>query len=254
MQPTKSRVLAVDALRGLVMIVMALDHARDFIHAGAMTFQPEDLTRTTALLFFTRWITHICAPVFMFTAGLGAYFWMSRGRTRYQLSRFLWTRGLWLIVVELLVIRLAMNFSLSPGILILSVIWALGLSMVALGFLIHLPVRMLAALSIAVIVLHNLADRIAAAQFGSAAGVWNIVHQQGVFKVGGALVLVAYPLVPWVAVMAVGFCFGPIMILDPARRRRWMTQIGLACIVRFSSFEPPTFTATRSPGPPKYPE
>ena len=96
----KNRIQSVDALRGLVMIIMALDHVRDFFHSAARLFQPDDLTRTTSALFFTRWITHICAPVFMFTAGLGAYFWLSRGRTRGQLSRFLWTRGLWLIVLE----------------------------------------------------------------------------------------------------------------------------------------------------------
>src|SRR3954451_12359511 len=94
------RVPSVDALRGLVMIIMALDHTRDFFHVGAMTFQPEDLTKTTAVLFFTRWITHFCAPVFMFTAGLAAFFWLSRGRTKGELARFLWKRGLWLVLLE----------------------------------------------------------------------------------------------------------------------------------------------------------
>src|SRR6266481_3078911 len=141
-----TRLSSVDELRGLVMIVMALDHTRDFFHSGAMSFSPEDLTRTTAALFFTRWITHFCAPVFMFTAGLGAFFWLARGgRTKSQLSRFLWTRGLWLV---------------------------------ALALLLHLPVRVLAPLSIAVIALHNLADGVQASQFGSAAWVWNILHQQ----------------------------------------------------------------------------
>src|SRR5229473_6117824 len=90
----KPRVRSVDALRGLVMIIMALDHTRDFFHVGAMSFSPEDLTRTTPVPFFTRWITHICAPVFMFTAGVGAYLWLRRGRTTSQLAHFLWKRGL----------------------------------------------------------------------------------------------------------------------------------------------------------------
>lgn len=213
------------------MLIMALDHVRDFFHAGAMSFQPEDLTRTTVPLFFTRWITHFCAPVFMFTAGLAAFLWLSRGRTTSELSRFLWKRGLWLVLLDLTVVRLAMTF--GSGIVILSVIWALGWSMVALGFLARLPVRVLAVLSIAVIALHNLADPVTASQFGSAAWVWNVVHQLGIFRVGGALVLVSYPLVPWVAVMAAGFCFGHLMALDPTRRRWWMTRIGLALTFAF---------------------
>jgi len=114
------------------MIIMALDHVRDFFHVGAQQFQPDDLTRTTIALFFTRWITHICAPVFMFTAGLAAFFWLNRGRTTAQLSPFLWKRGLWLVVLELTVLRFAMNFSLFSGVVLLSILWALGWSMVAL--------------------------------------------------------------------------------------------------------------------------
>jgi uncharacterized membrane protein len=226
-----SRVRSVDALRGLAMIVMALDHVRDYFHSGAMSFQPDDLTRTTAALFFTRWITHFCAPVFMFTAGMGAFFWLRRGRTRSELSRFLWTRGLWLLVLEATVVRFAMTW--NSGIVLLLVFWALGGSMIALGFLVHLPVRALAVFSIAVIALHNLADSVSASQFGPAAWIWNILHQQGVFGVGGVPVLVAYPLVPWVAVMAAGFCFGEIAVLDPQRRRRWMIRIGLGLTAAF---------------------
>ena len=172
----RGRVPSVDALRGLVMIIMALDHTRDFFHSTAQVFQPEDLTRTTAVLLFTRWITHFCAPVFMFTAGLGAFLWLRGDRTKSELSRFLWKRGLWLVVLELTVLRFAMNFSLIQGPVVLTILWALGWSMVALGFLVRVPIRPLAALSIAVIALHNLADPIAASQFGAAAGVWNILR------------------------------------------------------------------------------
>ena len=240
----QARVQSVDALRGFVMIIMALDHTREFFHAGAMSFQPEDLTRTSTILFFTRWITHICAPVFMFTAGLGAFFWLSsgaKGRTTGQLSRFLWTRGLWLVVLELTVLRFAMNFSLTNGIVMLSVLWALGWSMVSLGFLVHVPVRALAVLSIAVIVLHNLADSITAAHFGSAGWVWNILHQPGVFQLGGIQFLAAYPLVPWIFVMAAGFCFGDLIgprpssnsAHGPSRRRQWTFRIGLGLTLAF---------------------
>ena len=214
------------------MIVMALDHTREYFHSGAFSFEPDDLTRTTAALFFTRWITHICAPVFMFTAGLGAFFWLRGGRTVSQLSQFLWKRGLWLVVLELTVLRFAMTFSLTQGVVLLTILWALGWSMVALGFLVRLPIRILAVLSIAVIALHNLADPVRASQFG-AAWIWNILHQPGVFRVGSVPVLAAYPLVPWIAVMALGFCFGPAVTLDPSERRRWMVRIGLGMTFAF---------------------
>src|SRR4051795_2863336 len=110
------------------MIIMALDHVRDLLHSGAMSFAPEDLTQTTAALFFTRWVTHICAPVFMFTAGMSAFLWWNRGRTKQDLSRFLCARGLWLILLDLTVIRFALTFSITSGITILNVLWALGWS------------------------------------------------------------------------------------------------------------------------------
>lgn len=230
---TTTRVPSIDALRGLVMIIMALDHAREFLHASAQVFQPEDLTRTSTLLFFTRWVTHICAPVFFFTAGLGAFFWKSHGRTAAELTNFLWKRGVWLALLDLTVMRYALTFRMTTGILILSVLWALGLSMITLAFLSRLPIRWLATFSIIIVVLHNLTDSITADRFGSLAGIWDILHQQGVFRVGSGLVLVAYPLVPWFAVMALGYCFGPVMQSDEKRRRQWLTIGGLAIIATF---------------------
>jgi uncharacterized membrane protein len=214
------------------MIVMVLDHVRDFYHAGAMTFQADDLTRTSAVLFFTRWITHICAPVFMFTAGLAAYFWWwDRGRTKGQLSRFLWTRGLWLVFLELTAVRVAFTFGSGP--LILNVLWALGWSMVVLALLVHLPVRVLAVLSVAVMALHNLADPFTVAPMSPRSSIWMMVHQPGVVNFGGFMVVVAYPLVPWFAVMAAGFCFGSVFGLDRSRRRRWLVRIGVGLILGF---------------------
>ena len=229
----KARIQSVDALRGLIMIIMALDHTRDFFHADAMVFQPEDLTRTTATIFFTRWITHFCAPVFMFSAGIGAYFWLNRGggRTRAQLSQFLVTRGLWLALLDLTVIRFAMTF--GKGLVILTPLWGLGWAMVALAVLIYVPTVPLAIISVAAIALHNLVDGVNAAQFGSAAWLWNCLHQLGVFRVGGAQVLISYPFIPWFAVMSAGYCFGNILVLEPARRRRWMLWIGSGLTLAF---------------------
>jgi uncharacterized membrane protein len=232
-QSPTARIASVDAWRGLIMIVMALDHVRDFFHTVAPVFQPDDLARTTAALFFTRWITHFCAPAFMFSAGMAAFFWVRRGRTTAQLSAFLASRGLWLVILELTVLRLALFFTVTSGPVILTVLWALGWSMVALALLAHLPRGVLAALSIAVIALHNLTDSVKGSRFGALDWLWNILHQPGMFKAGGIPIIVAYPLVPWFAVMALGFCFGPVMLLPAAERRRWLIRTGLAVSLAF---------------------
>src|SRR6185369_4594715 len=183
------RLLSVDALRGLVMVIMALDHVRDFFHADAMLFSPTDLSRTTPVLFFTRWITHYCLPVFMFAAGMGVYF-NGRGHSRGQLSRFLWTRGLWFIALELTVMRFAYNFNFSLRFLILLLIlWIFGICMLAMAALVYVPMRWLAALSVTVILLHNCLNGIRAQQFGSAAWAWNMLHQPGVISVVGKLLM-----------------------------------------------------------------
>jgi uncharacterized membrane protein len=230
----RARVLSVDALRGAIMILMAVDHIRDFINSAAMQFPPTDLSRTTAPIFFTRWITHFCAPVFAFTAGIGAFFW-ARRKTKAQLSRFLLTRGLWLMLLELTVVRFifSLDIRLANTLVILTVFWMLGLCMLVLAALVHLPPRPLAVLSIAIIAAHNLLDPVQASQFGRLAWVWNILHQQGVFPVGGANILVAYPLVPWFAVMACGYCLGPVLLWDGARRRRFLLKLGVALSIAF---------------------
>lgn len=201
------RVQSVDALRGLIMIVMALDHTRDYFHSAALLFQPDDLTRTTAAIFFTRWITHFCAPVFMFTAGMGAYFLLQRGRTKPQLSVFLVTRGLWLMFLELSVVRFAMTW--GQGMLVVTVLWGLGISMVALALLIYLPAPILALLSLVVVAMPH--DPVAMVQ------------------IRGTMAVFSYPLVPWFAVMALGFCFGEVFTWH----KRWMAPIGVGLTAAF---------------------
>ncbi len=228
----KPRNHAVDALRGLVMIIMALDHTRDFFHGASQVFSPEELTRTTTAIFFTRWITHFCAPVFFFTTGLGAYFWRERGHAGGQ-TGFLVKRGLWLVLLEITVLRLAMNFSLLDGPVLLTILWGLGWSMVALAFLCRLPIWLLASGSIVVIVVHNLADSVTAQSLGAAGPLWNVLHQPGPLPIEGITVIVAYPLIPWIAVMAAGFCFGPVLGLQPRQRRACMVGLGLGMIAAF---------------------
>jgi uncharacterized membrane protein len=228
-----SRLFAIDALRGSVMIIMALDHVRDFFHIGAMSFSPTNLNLTTPFLFFTRWITHYCLPVFMFAAGMGAFFFLQR-HSRRQLSRFLWTRGLWFIVLELTVMQLAYNFNFSFRFrILLLILWIFGICMIAMAALVYLPIRWLAVLSVAGILLHNCLDGINAMRFGSSAWAWNLLHQPGVISVGGKLALVPYTFLPWIAVMAAGFCFAQVFLLEPAARRNIMLRAGLAMTVTF---------------------
>ena len=229
-----SRVGSVDALRGTVMIIMALDHVRDFFHRAAMSGSPTDLSKTTVALFLTRWVTHLCAPAFVFTAGIGAYFWWQRGRTRGQLSGFLLTRGLWLIVLELTVMQIGYYFDLPfQDPVLLLVLWVIGASMIGLAILIWLPIRGLAVLSVAVIALHHLLDGTTATQFGASAWIWNLLHQVGAFKAGSSFVIVGYPLVPWIAIMAAGFCFGPVFSMEAAARQRLLIRLGTAMILGF---------------------
>lgn len=233
--PGTGRIQSVDALRGAIMILMAIDHVRDFINSAAMSFSPTDLTRTTTALFLTRWITHFCAPVFAFTAGIGAFLWLGHGRTKAQLSRFLLSRGLWLVILELTLVRFLFVFEVRfKGTLVfLLVFWMLGLCMMILAALIHLPTRVLAVLSLAVIAGHNLLDPIAAARFGRAAGIWNILHQPGGFSFLGTQFLAPYALIPWFAVMAAGYCFGSVFLWEPARRQRFLLRVGLGLTLAF---------------------
>jgi uncharacterized membrane protein len=230
------RLQSVDALRGAIMMLMAIDHIRDYVARSAMQFLPTDLTRTTVAIFFTRWITHFCAPVFMLTAGLGAFFWMNRGRhSKRELSRFLVTRGAWLILIEITVMRMIMFFQFSyhkkPVFLI--ILWAIGVSMIALAALIYLPLRVLACFGIAIIALHNLLDPISPERFGRAAWVWDILHQRSVLPFLGTNFVTAYPVLPWIGVMSLGYCLGTIFLWDAARRRRFLVRVGLGLTAAF---------------------
>jgi uncharacterized membrane protein len=225
-----SRIASVDALRGLIMIIMALDHVRDFFHSAANQFRPEDLTRTTPAIFFTRWITHFCAPVFMFTAGMGAYFWLQRGHTKAELSAFLIKRGVWLAILDLTVIRIALSFGAGP--LLLTVLWGLGWAMIILAALVHLPIRAIAILSIATIALHSFLFPL------SLPGL----HETGAFEPFGWTVRIVYTPIPWFAVMSAGFCFGEIFM----NHKRWIAPIGLALTAAFLILRVPRTTGVLS--------
>ena len=216
------------------MVIMALDHTRDFVHVSAALFQPENLDRTTPLLYFTRWITHFCAPAFMLLAGMGAFLKLDREQSKSRLARFLLSRGAWLILIELTVWRLSVNLSLGLGQpYFLLVLTALGLSMIALAGLIYLPRPAIAAFAIVLIAGHNLFDGVRATSLGGYEWVWNFLHQPGVFVLGQTPVFVGYPLIPWIGVMALGFCLGPVMLMPALRRRRLLVTIGIAMTLAF---------------------
>src|SRR5262245_16000216 len=151
---------APDLLRGIVMVVMLLDHTRDFTHADALRFDPTDLMQTSVVLFFTRWITHYCAPMFVLLAGMSAAFQHQRGKSIPQLSQFLLKRGLWLCLVELVVIHFLTFWTVAPTFFLLQVIWALGISMICLSVLVRLPTAATLTIGVAIVVGHNALDGI----------------------------------------------------------------------------------------------
>jgi len=234
MERSAPRDTSVDSLRGLVMIVMALDHTRDFIHSVASRYLPTDPNHATAALFLTRWITHFCLPVFMFTAGVGSQLWLQRNGDRNRLSRFSLTRGLWLILLELTVMRLAYNFSFSMKYpFFLLVLWIFGFCMVLMAALVHIPGRFLLPISLLMIALSNGLDGLNATTFGRQAWIWHLVRQPGVFMVGQHPMIVSYPLIPWLAVMSAGFCFGSVYRWTEAARKRVALIVGLTSCILF---------------------
>ena len=225
--PRSQRLASLDAVRGLIMVVMALDHTRDFL--GLKAFMATDLAKTTAPYFLTRWVTHFCASGFMLLAGAAAFL---SGKSKPAVSRFLLTRGIWLVFAELTFISVAWTFSFArPS---LAVIWALGWSMVALAALVWLPPRLLGGLAVATIALHNTLDGLHAGplvdQGGILAGtvtdwVITVLHQKNS--------PVIYPLVPWIAVMALGYTLGPLFRKEPKARERTLLWLGLGLTAAF---------------------
>ena len=228
----RQRIESVDLLRGTVMIVMALDHVRDYF--GGTGVNPTNLATTTVPLFFTRWITHFCAPVFFLLTGTGAYL-AGRRRSAGDLARFLVTRGIWLLVLDAVVLRsFAFQFNVDYRVTVLNVLWAIGWSMIALAALVRLRPGVVLAFGIVMIATHNLLDPIRPAAFGSFAPLWTLLHVQGVLlNVPGHIVLSAYPLIPWIGVTAAGFGLGPIFGWPPERRQRLLLCAGLALTVAF---------------------
>jgi uncharacterized membrane protein len=233
--PAKYRIESIDLLRGVVMVIMALDHTRHYFHLGAFENSPTDLAVTTPVIFFTRFITHFCAPVFVFLAGTSAFLYGSK-KTRPALSKFLVTRGLWLIFVELTIMSFIWYFDIHYTAFYLQVIWAIGVSMIILAILIHLPPKILLAVGLLLVCGHNLLDGVTVEGKSITSLIWYLLHQESFIKFSENFVLVVgYPVLPWIGVMALGYCFGGFYSkdFDVATRKKWLLSLGLGAIVLF---------------------
>jgi len=236
----KKRIQSIDLLRGLAIIVMALDHTRDYFHSDAMIFAPLDLDRTTVPLFFTRWITHFCAPVFMFLAGTSAFLTGQR-KTKKELSFFLLTRGLWLIFLELTVVNFGWTFNIHFPFFVLGVIWALGVSMIVLSILHNLPYRVILGIGIILVAGHNLLDSIHVTGNSFCSFLWSALHHPTIateskqLVIKGRAVAIDYPVFPWVGVIALGYCFGSLYQpeIDVRTRTKKLLMLGSASILLF---------------------
>lgn len=226
------RIHSIDILRGIIMIIMALDHTRDFF--SSLSYNPLDLDQTTPQMFLTRWITHYCAPVFVFLAGTSAYLSLSKHGSKKAASLFLLKRGIWLIVLELLVINLSWSFDVSYRHLFVQVLWAIGWSMIFLAAVIWLPLRYIALTGVAIIVLHNTLNPIVPEDLGGAGWLWMMLHEGGFVSFGKeAGLYFAYPVLPWMGVMAAGYAMGAVFRMADARRRKILMLAGLSCIALF---------------------
>jgi uncharacterized membrane protein len=241
-QPTsvRQRLDSIDLVRGLVMILMLLDHTRDFAHESAFVFDPLDPARTTPLLYATRWITHLCAPAFVLLAGVSVGLKRQRGASATGLAHLLWTRGLWLVFLEFAVCRFLIWFSFDYSLVVqLQVIWSIGVSMIVLAALVRLPVRLIGALGVVIIAGHHVLELWRVLAWfppqspvpTAAAKVWMVLHQGGFFPVADSrspVVWANYPLLPWIGIMALGYALSEVYGWTPARRRRGLVLAGLA--------------------------
>jgi len=241
---SRSRISSIDILRGLVMVIMALDHVRDFFHktvvegGASVATGPTDLATTTPVLFFTRWITHFCAPIFVFLAGASVWL-MSRKKSKAELSSFLIKRGVWLVIVEIVIITFGWTFNPQFNIIILQVIWAIGISMIMLGLLIHLPWKVILLIGLIIVFGHNLLDY-PSINKGLKGGFLPDLLYFSNFSVhpvlnGKHFLFIVYSFIPWTGVMLLGYCFGKLFAssVNPAWRRKILWQMGTGLLLLF---------------------
>lgn len=230
------RIESIDFLRGLVMIIMALDHVRMYFALGTWYAEPTNLATTTPLLFFTRWITHFCAPVFVFLSGTSAFLYGMQKSSVKEPAQFLFTRGLWLIFAEVVIVNFAWTFDITYSFIILQVIWAIGLSMIVLSVLVFLPSWLIFTIGMILVFRHNLLDAITVQGSSMQDMIWHILHQPGtIFLNSTRFVNVVYPVLPWIGLMALGYIFGRFYQKDfpIEQRKRWLFAIGICATLLF---------------------
>ena len=238
MQPlaasNEKRIESIDLLRGLVMIIMALDHTRDYFHSAANASDPLDLATTTPFLYFTRWITHFCAPTFVFLSGVSAWL-QSRRKTRKELSRFLISRGVWLVIIEIAVIGLSITADIHYSFLFLQTIWSIGISMIILGLVIWLPYNAIFFIGLVIVLGHNSIDFAEAGRNGNVPVWWNFLHRPAVVSIdANHSVGIFYPFLPWAGLMILGYCAGKLFShLETARRNKILLGIGIGALLLF---------------------
>lgn len=225
----KERISSIDALRGIVMILMALDHARDFF--SNFGFDPTNMDHTTLAMFFTRWITHFCMPVFIFLIGTSMAIVIGRGKNKSSTAFFLITRGLWMIIIDLTIISFAWKFNIDPY-PICQALWAIGWGMIVLAGLIFLPKPLIFMIGFVIVAGHNALDGHEQAWLGQAAWLHVPTHQM-LFHIPRVEFFLFYPLIPWVGVSALGYVFGSVFFLEKKQREHWLWGIGLVCIFIF---------------------
>lgn len=240
MQPSLTarpkRIESIDLLRGIIMVIMALDHSRDYFHSAALVSDPLDMATTTPFLFFTRWITHFCAPIFLFLSGTSAWL-QSRRKTKKELSRFLITRGLWLILVDLIIITLGTTGDIYFSYFIIQTLWAIGISMAILGLMIWLPFYVILITGSVIVLGHNTIDFAEAGHTGGFPFWWHLLHKQGDIALwGGHRLFIFYPFLSWCGLMMLGYCCGKIFTAyETQQRNKILIGTGLGLLVFFAA-------------------
>lgn len=231
----RQRINSIDIVRGIVMVIMALDHSRDFFHIGGFATDPTNMTSTTPVLFFTRWITHYCAPTFVFLSGTAIFLSLQK-KNKKDLSMFLLSRGIWLIVLELIIVRFAILFNFYYDVILFQVIWVIGASMVCMAALIHFDYKALLTIGLIIVFGHNIFDAFRLQPGDSFFGVWTILRQSGfIILTDNNTLFVMYPLLPWLGIMILGFCLGRLYSgqYKKDERTKLLLMIGLSVIALF---------------------